>query len=112
MTTTTWLYTAVASVHFCGLIRPTGRNVCCSVTATCLLDATYRTTRYAVPLSFVNVRTNIDYTVVGTFVTHYKDGASIAKALEVLRDWNPSWKAQSFIVDFCEPERMVHEAMA
>jgi len=72
----------------------------------CLIDATYKTTRYAVPLFFLSVRTNVDYVVVGTFVTQYEDSASIAEALQVLRDWNPAWKAESFMVDFCEPEIM------
>ena len=34
-----------------------------------LLDATYRTTRYAVPLFFLVVKTNINYQVVAVFVT-------------------------------------------
>ena len=45
----------------------------------CLIDATYKTTRYAVPLFFLSVRTNVDYVVVGTFVTQYEDSASIAE---------------------------------
>jgi hypothetical protein len=35
----------------------------------CLLDATYKTTRFAVPLFFLVVKTNVDYQVVGSFVT-------------------------------------------
>ena len=33
----------------------------------CLLDATYKTTRYALPLFFLTVKTNVDYQVVGAF---------------------------------------------
>jgi len=75
----------------------------------CLLDATYKTTRYAVPLFFLCVRTNVDYVVVATFVTQYEDTASIAEALEVVRQWNEGWTPQSFMVDFCEPEIMALE---
>ena len=75
----------------------------------CLLDATYKTTRYAVPLFFVCVRTNVDYAVVATFVTQYEDSTSIAEALQVLADWNPLWTPQDFMVDFCEPEIMALE---
>ena len=35
---------------------------------TCLLDATYKTTKYALPLFFLCVRTNVDYVVVAEFV--------------------------------------------
>ena len=38
----------------------------------CLLDATYKTTRYALPLFFLVVRTNGDYQVVGSFVVQFK----------------------------------------
>lgn len=75
----------------------------------CLLDATYKTTRYAVPLFFLCVRTNVDYAVVATFVTQYEDSSSIAEALQVVADWNPLWTPQDFMVDFCEPEIMALE---
>ncbi len=35
----------------------------------CLLDATYRTTKYALPLCFLAVKTNVKYIIVGSFVT-------------------------------------------
>ena len=43
------------------LLRTYGKEIC-------LLDATYRTTRYALPLFFMLVKTNVDYEVVGAFV--------------------------------------------
>jgi len=70
----------------------------------CLMDATYKTSRYALPLFFVCVRTNVDYIVVATFVTQYEDTASIAEALEVVRSWTDGWTPESFMVDFCEAE--------
>ena len=70
----------------------------------CLLDATYKTCRYAVPLFFLCVRTNVDYTVVATFVTQYEDSASIREALEVISSWNTTWSPKSCMVDFCEAE--------
>ena len=35
----------------------------------CLLDATYKTTSYALPLFFTAVKTNVDYQIVASFVT-------------------------------------------
>ena len=39
----------------------------------CLLDATYKTTRYALPLFFMVLKTNVDYEVVGAFVCEGKE---------------------------------------
>ena len=49
-----------------------------------LLDATYKTTRYALPLFFLVIKTNIDYQVVATFVTESESTESIAEALQAL----------------------------
>ena len=37
-----------------------------------LLDATYKTTQYALPLFFMVVKTNIDYQIVASFVINMK----------------------------------------
>ena len=41
-----------------------------------LLDATHKTTRYAMPLFFVAVKTNADYQVVASFVIQDETAAS------------------------------------
>lgn len=66
----------------------------------CLLDATYRTTRYALPLFFLCVRTNVSYEVVASFITQNEDSESIAEALRTLREWNLEWMPQYCMVDF------------
>jgi len=70
----------------------------------CLLDATYRTTRYALPLFFLCVRTNVDYVVVATIVTQFEDAASIGEALLMIRSWNSEWSPCSFMVDCSDSE--------
>ena len=47
-----------------------------------LLDATYKTTKYSLPLFFVCVKTNVDYMVVGYFVIQNEDASSIDETLE------------------------------
>ena len=69
-----------------------------------LLDATYRTTRYALPLFFLCVRTNVCYEVVAAFVTQNEDASSIAEALEVIQQRNPDWSPKLFMVDFDKAE--------
>ena len=34
----------------------------------CLLDATYKTTKYAAPLFFVVLKTNVDYQLIGSII--------------------------------------------
>jgi MULE transposase domain/Amyotrophic lateral sclerosis 2 chromosomal region candidate gene 8 len=77
----------------------------------CLLDATYKTTRYALPLFFLCVRTNVDYVVVATFVIQHEDSSSISEALSVVKSWNSSWTPASFMVDCCEAEMKAIEAV-
>ncbi|XP_078349678.1 uncharacterized protein LOC144634557 [Oculina patagonica] len=69
-----------------------------------LLDATYRTTKYALPLFFLVVKTNVDYQVVGSFVLQSEASTEIEKALKVISEWNPDWSPKSFLVDYSEAE--------
>ena len=45
-----------------------------------LLDATYKTTRYAIPLFFVVGKTNVDYQIAGSFSVHKETTEAIAEA--------------------------------
>ena len=76
------------------------RRLLCMYGSMTLLDATYRTTKYSMPLFFLCVRTNVCYTIVGSFITQREDAASIQEALEIFKAWNPTWEPASFIVDF------------
>ena len=49
----------------------------------------YKTTRYALPLFFLAVKTNVNYQVVGSFVIEDETVRSINEALEVISKWNP-----------------------
>ena len=71
----------------------------------CLLDATYRTTKYDLPLYFLCVRTNVCYQVVGSFVIQYENIECITEALMVFKEWNKdTWTPSRFMVDFAEEE--------
>ena len=72
----------------------------------CLLDATYKATRYALPLFFLAVKTNVDYQVVTSlnFVLQDESIDSIKEALQVIKDWNPDWQPSFFMTDFCKEE--------
>ena len=67
-----------------------------------LLDATYKTTRYAVPLFFLAVKTNVKYMVVGSFAVQDETTDAISEALSVFKKWNNVWNPLCFMVDNCE----------
>ena len=70
----------------------------------CLLDATYKTTKYSLPLFFVVVKTNINYQVVASFLLQDETTAAITEALSVIKTWNPIWKPKCFMADNCDEE--------
>ena len=53
---------------------------------------------------FLAVKTNVDYQVVGSFVTENETVCSIKEAREVLREWNPDWAPYLFMTDNCSQE--------
>ena len=69
-----------------------------------VLDTTYRTTRYALPLFILCVRTNVKYVPVGEFVCQCEDTESVKEALTIFRSWNNSWTPKYAMVDFSEEE--------
>ena len=73
-------------------------------TEICFLDATYRTTRYSLPLFFLVVRANSGYIVVGTFVIENETTNNIAEALKQFQSWNTDWHPQYFLTDFSDAE--------
>ena len=75
-----------------------------------LMDATYKTTRYELPLFFISVRTNTGYCVVADFIVQSESAACIEEALGVLRTWNPNWKPNFFMTDYSEAEIAALEA--
>ena len=65
-----------------------------------LMDATYKATRYALPLFFVCVNTNAGYKVVAEFITQYEDHQSVSEALSILKSWNPDWSPLHWMLDY------------
>ena len=70
----------------------------------CLIDATYKTTKYELPLFFVCVRTNVGYSAVAQFIVQQEGATEIQEALNILKQWNPSWKPKYFMSDYSEAE--------
>ena len=70
----------------------------------CLLDATCKTTKYAVPLFFVAVKTNVDYQFVGSFAIEDETTDAMAETLSRLKSWNPQLQPRCSMIDNCDEE--------
>ena len=69
-----------------------------------LMDVTYKTTKYAIPLFFICVHTNVGYKVVAEFLCQNEDKECIAEALNIIKSWNPTWRPKYFMVDYSTVE--------
>ena len=60
-----------------------------------LLDAIYKTKRYALPLFFMVVKANVDYQIVASFVIENETHEVISEVVAVIKSWNqefdPKW---------------------
>ena len=63
-----------------------------------LMDATYKTTKYSIPLFFICVRTNVE------FVVQSENTDQIFEALSIVKSWSPSWYPSFFITDYSDAE--------
>jgi hypothetical protein len=82
------------------LLRKYGNDIC-------LLDATYRTTRYSLPLFFLAVKTNVDFQVIASFIIQHESTDAIKEALQLIKDWNPEWHPKFFMTDYCRKRKLM-----
>ena len=75
----------------------------------CLLDATYKTMKYELALFFLCVRTNVGYSVVAEFIVQEETAEKIGEALEIIRQWNPTWNPAFCMTDYSEAELLAIE---
>ena len=68
------------------------------------LNATYKTTHYALPLFFLVVPTNVDYQVVGSFVIQNETSQCIREALQIIQRETTGWIPKYFMTDNCKQE--------
>jgi MULE transposase domain len=68
------------------------------------MDATYRTTKYAIPMFFICVHTNCGYFVVGVIVVEKEDSQSLAEALRIFSNMNNQWSPKAFMIDASDME--------
>ena len=71
-----------------------------------LIDSTYKTRKYALPLFLVVVRTNVSYVPVAEFIVESESINNITEALMILKQWNEEWnlEPQAFMLDYSDFE--------
>ena len=70
----------------------------------CLLHATYKTTKYLLPLLFVVVKTNVDYSVVSSFAVQDETRAAITEPLRIIKKRKSKWDPKCLIMNNCDEE--------
>lgn len=70
----------------------------------CLIDATYKTTIYDMPLAMLCVPTNVGYFNVAAMLLCDETQETLTAALRKIADWNPDWHPKCFVTDFSEAQ--------
>jgi len=70
----------------------------------CLLDATYNTTCYGLPLFVLSVPTNSGYVMAAVFLLADEQACSIVKALQIISERCPGWKPKYIMSDYSEAQ--------
>ncbi|KAH8025013.1 hypothetical protein HPB51_002427 [Rhipicephalus microplus] len=79
------------------MLKKYGGSVVC-------LDATHKTSDYALPLFLLVVKTPSGYTPAGVFVIQFETAHCIAEALDVFKQWCDNWFPQYWMVDYSKAE--------
>ena len=65
-----------------------------------MIDATYKTMKYALPLFFLVVPTNVDFQIIAVFITKEEKMETIAEALRIVKSWNPDLHIKNAMSDY------------
>ncbi|XP_033099141.1 uncharacterized protein LOC117102824 [Anneissia japonica] len=64
-----------------------------------VIDSTYRTLKYPLPLYTVWIYTDEKFICVATIIIQCDTTDDLAQALQYLRSWNPDWQPDYFLLD-------------
>ncbi|KAH8019709.1 hypothetical protein HPB51_021031 [Rhipicephalus microplus] len=79
------------------MLKKYGGSVVC-------LDATHKTSDYALPLFLLVVKTPSGYTPAGVFIIRYETARCIAEAYDIFKQWCDNWSSQYWMVDYSKAE--------
>ncbi|XP_021366093.1 uncharacterized protein LOC110458632 [Mizuhopecten yessoensis] len=64
-----------------------------------ILDSTYNTSKFELPLYLLCVQTNVGFAVVASMLLGRDTKANLIEVLNIIRNWNHTWQPQSFMCD-------------
>lgn len=76
-----------------------------------MINATYNTTIYGVPLFMLCVLTSSGFVVIGTFLALDEQSETIAAGLRVFAEWCPNWKPKYMMSDFSNAQISAMESV-
>ncbi|KAH8042069.1 hypothetical protein HPB51_020243 [Rhipicephalus microplus] len=79
------------------MLKKYGGSVVC-------LDATHKTSDYALPLFLLVMKTPSGYTPAGVFIIQFEMAHCIAEALDIFKQWCDNWSPQYRMVDYSKAE--------
>lgn len=69
-----------------------------------IMDTTYKTLNYSLPLVFICVQTKMGHTIAASFITATESQSAIREAFELIKNWNVNWKPIFFMPDYANRE--------
>ena len=87
----------MSQIHFFLCVNQSDKSISFNGSELILLDATYKTTRYSLPLFFLTAETNVDYPENETI-------QAITEALAIIKSWNPEVFLKYGMTDYCNEE--------
>jgi len=76
-----------------------------------VLDATYNTTAYGLPLFVVSVPTNCGYVTAAVFLASDEKASTIEEGLRIISQWCPEWQTKAVMSDFSAAQIAAVEAV-
>lgn len=64
-----------------------------------VIDSTFNTSKYNLPLYEIVVQTNVGYIPIGIIITEDETEREILDGLTILKSWNPLWNPSSVVTD-------------
>lgn len=76
-----------------------------------LIDATYNTTSYELPLLCICIPTNVGYFYAACVLVSNETTETLTAALQNIKLLNPEWRPKNFVTDFSESQIAALEAV-
>lgn len=75
------------------------------------MDTTHKTMKYAIPLFFLCVHTNVGFKVVAEFLSQNEDKGCIGEGPNIIKERNLTWRPKCFMLDYSTAEINAIESM-